>query len=216
MPKLTWTFRVCVPLGVLLLVPALWIIVWGVRMRTAFHRERVTPLTTVECDLSKAGTIEFPVRVDYSRGHGFRLLMEFKERPPGREEEHAWLYGLTGVARVKTGPFDHDYPSPVDGSFSAPPLRANSYFIAKVTGSPPGDYVLSFDVVTGASALENVPHRLVVMNDVCGCEMVGVFVGHVIGVGGSLIGVCLLVAGFTSRTNAASDARANASSEPEA
>jgi len=58
----------------------------------------------------------------------------------------------------------------VNNSFaSGPDGRA----LARLPGSPPGEYQVRVVVTDGARGLAGVPHRLVVMNDVCGCELMG-------------------------------------------
>lgn len=147
-------------------------IVENVRAKRVFERERDRVLAELDCDLSEAGEHVLPVRVDYRYGHGLKLLVLGPPRPEIEYEPTPWLKGLQGVAGLDRAPFESTTGVRllVNNSFaSGPDGRA----LARLPGSPPGEYQVRVVVTDGARGLAGVPHRLVVMNDVCGCELMG-------------------------------------------
>lgn len=196
--RLSWTFWVCVPIGLGLIGVAALVVTWGQGLRHDFDRERVTPLAVVECDLSRPGAWEFPVRVEYPAGHGLKLLVEGPAPMRQAWETENWLQGLAGEVTVLSGPFVPEKPVPLMEyvSFASGP---DSRAIVRVWGSPPGEYRLRLTVTRGAAGLAGVGHRLLIFNDVCGCELLAVFWGDVIAAGMGLAGLTLGAIGVAAR-----------------
>lgn len=198
MPRYSWKFWVCAPLALVCFGFAAKLIYWGISIRSAFERERVTPLTTFDCDLSKQGSHDIPVTVTYPAGHGFKFIVD---GPPASVEppnDEPWLAGLAGTANIAEGPWGASEPMELlEGcSFASGP---DSRAIVRVYGSSPGKYTLRLRVDSGAPALAGVPHRLVIFNDVCGCETLGAFFGNIIAAGSIGAGLILGIAGVVLR-----------------
>jgi hypothetical protein len=190
--RLSWTFWVCVPIGVGLIAVAAWVVITGELMRRNFKHERVTPLAGFDCDLSKPGEWELPVTVTYPYGHGLKVIVEgpaVTSKQPWEPEP--WLEGLEGTIGPAEGPCAADGPKRLM-EFLSFNSGADSRAIVRTYCSDPGKTVLRLSVTRGAEKLAGVPHRVVVYNDVCGCELLGVFWGDVlsagVGVGGLVVG----------------------------
>lgn len=172
-------------------------IVGSVQARRAFQLERDRPLAELDCDLSEAGEHVLPMRVDYPYGHGLKLLVIGPPRPEIEYEPAPWLKGLQGVAGLDAAPFESSTGVRLleNNSFaSGPDGRA----LARLPGSPPGEYRVRVVVTRGASGLAGVSHRLVVLNDVCGCELMGPGVLVLGSLVGASVGVALGVWSFVS------------------
>lgn len=179
------TFLICMALAIMLFAPAAWLVIAGVRLRRDFEHEQITPLAGVAADLSKPGTIDVPLRVTYPAGHGFKVLIKGPPSTPNANEMEPWLQGLEGTIAVVSGPYVPEAPTEL-GPWHGYASGFDSCAIARIYGSSPGDYVLRLDVTAGAPALKDRPHKVVIMNDVCGCETLGVFWGNALA---ALIGV---------------------------
>jgi hypothetical protein len=190
--RLTATFWIAMPIAVVAIGFALRIVLWGVGMHRAFDHERVTPLATVACDLSKVGEYDIPINVTYPYGHGFKLLVEGPAQVSKEAwEPEPWLAELNGAVQVASGPYVPEAPVELMKylSFASGP---DSRAIVRVYGSSPGEWLLRLRVTAGAKGLEGVPHKIVIYNDVCGCELLAAFYGFVLAGG---LGVLGLVAG---------------------
>ncbi len=157
-------------------------------MRSGLARERVTPLCVIECDLSQPSEFQAQFRLDYPYGHGFKLLVDGPSRTPDRNEAEPWLDGLQGrvlttrltmsnEGEERVGLRSADLLPDWLGFASGPDSRA----LARLPAGDPGLYQLEISITRGASALAGTPHRLIVMNDVCGCELMAGFISLVIG-----------------------------------
>lgn len=189
---------ICLPVGTVLIAIAGWLVLSGIRLRRAFEHERVTPLVELPIDLSNALTIEIPVHVSYPAGHGFKLLIKGPPTTPETFEPEPWLDGLTGTVTVVAGPEIPEQPSQLNtwqGYASGP----DSCAIGRVYGSTCGDYILRLEVSHGAAALEHARHKLVIMNDVCGCELLGVFWGNFLAVPLTIFALAALGIAFSSQ-----------------
>lgn len=161
-----WAF---ITAAVIALVLAGTFVVLCTGVRREYEQEAVTPLAVVECDLSEPMEIRIPLTVRYDGGHGLKVLVD---GPPYVERGHepaSWLGGLAGIAAYERAPFQYTEAVRLMRwlSFaSGPDPRA----IVRMPGSPPGEYVILLTVTSGAPGLSDQTHRVIVMNDVCGCE----------------------------------------------
>lgn len=194
--KWSCTFLICMPIAFVLFVPAAWLVISGVRLRRDFEHERNTPLAEMSADVSKPGTIEIPVRVTYPAGHGFKVLIKGPLTTPDANEMEPWLQGLEGTIAVVSGPYVPAAPSEL-GPWHGYASGFDSCAVARIYNSPPGNYLLRLEVSKGAPALQSSPHKLAIMNDVCGCELLGVFWGNLIAVALTIFGLAALGVGFS-------------------
>lgn len=168
-------------------------------MRSGLARERVTPLCVIECDLSRASEFQAQFRLDYPHGHGFKLLVDGSNGTSDRFEPERWLGSLQGRVVVTRLVSDSDGELakgwravellPGNTSFASGP---DSRALARLPAGRPGVYKLDFSITAGAAELAATPHRLIVMNDVCGCELMAGFISLVVGLGLGALGLIAL------------------------
>lgn len=160
----------------------------GREMTQEFERQRTTPLATLNYDLSNPGEYDIPVSVNYSAGHGFKVLVIGLPQTPDRFEPEGWLDELAGSIATITGPFGPHEPMPLMAAYSFA-SGWDSRGIVRLPDSSEGKHMLHLSITHGAPALTGVPHQLVIYNDVCGCELIGVFFGNIIALGLAIAGL---------------------------
>ncbi len=202
MLKLSRTFWIATPLALIAIGLGAFIYTSGRDLTQNFERERTTPLTTFQCDLSSSGEYDIPVHVNYSGGHGLKVLVVGPPQTPGRYELEPWLNDLKGSVTTISGPFGPHEPMDLSYqySFASGP---DSRGIVRVPDSSKGDHVLHLSITHGAPALIGVPHQLVIYNDVCGCELLAVFYGNIIALALAIAGLVSAIIAIAFRKPAA-------------
>lgn len=189
--KLSLTFWIAAPLSLAAFGLGVSFVLSGIRIQSGFEHEQANALATVQCDLSKPGEYDVPVKVVYPHGHGFKILVDGPAQKPGRYQPEPWLDGLAGEVGVVSGPFGRGHPVTLRDESVSFVSGPDSRAIARVYDSTRGDYTLHLTITHGAPALTGVPHRLVIYNDVCGCELMGVLIGNVIAAALGVVGLVL-------------------------
>lgn len=191
MKKLSLTFWITAPIALAALGLGVSFVRAGMRIQSGFEHEQAHALATLQCDLSKPGEYDVPVKVVYPHGHGFKVLVDGPAQTPERYEPEPWLDGLAGDVAVVSGPFGRGSPVHLLNQYLSFASGPDSRAIARVYDSTRGDYTLHLTIAHGAPALTGVPHRLVIYNDVCGCELMAVFFGNVIAAALGIVGLAL-------------------------
>lgn len=141
-----------------------------------FDAERVRVLAFVSEDLTRPGTYAVEFESEYRFSHGF-FLAAVAPAPglPGpskshlasfaaRASLHGVSHGLADQPNVELVPSDNKGWG--DGS-------AGTAFSPTLGNGSRGRYALTVTVDKPASELQQLPHRLVVYDSVCGCETLG-------------------------------------------
>lgn len=168
----------CFVLATALIALGVYIVRGCWERRVAFEHERDTPLGEFDCDLSKPGEHDFDVSVRYPSGHWLRLELAMTPSTTNKDELTDRLAMLNAGVEMRFTPDEHSFSDsePFDCTreridWTILEMRDGSVVLDRLNGTPPGKYHLHLTVRKGAPGLASVPHRLVVMNDVCGCEL---------------------------------------------
>ncbi|MBY0311840.1 MAG: hypothetical protein K2W85_07205 [Phycisphaerales bacterium] len=171
-----------------LIITGAWFFYAGQQIAWGFDHQRAHPLAILDCDLSKPSEFTIPLRVDYPYGHGFILSVDGPPRTSERGTPEPWLAGLRGIAVTESARYGSGNPEQLNDGHSA---WIDSNSIVKLGGSPKGDYIIRVVVTDGAPQLASIPHRIVVMNSVCGCELISAHVLRIIGGAVAILGLII-------------------------
>ena len=155
-----------------------WSVLWPVEKITTergFRHALAEPIGVMNCDLSKPGTASCGVSIDYPYGHGLKLIVDGPAKThPADYGSELWLNGLRGSAVVIGGSPYAEEPRPLMGDLSFASGPDSAAIVRLYPGVRDAACTVKLDIERGAPALAGVSHRVLILNDVCGCELIGV------------------------------------------
>lgn len=170
---------------------------WCLKLRRDFEHELVTPLAEFDCDVSQPSEVRLSFPVRYMAGHGLELYAAGPKTipTPKQSEKSSPVRSLEGQiitvfrpnADTPPGYPETSETSELSESFAECRPSEHGRFLATMPGSPPGDYTLTISINGASSTTDPRPIHFVVMNRVCGCELLATLYGWVLAGGSTLL-----------------------------
>jgi hypothetical protein len=181
-------------LGLVFEVFACVISLWGLGVTWAYKEESERVLADIPADLSVAGEYRTTVRVDYPSGHGLKLQLALPWSTPTDIED--CFKTLRATARLARSPWGTVHVPTTLAPHTQFASGPDALGLARLPGSPPGEYEIIVTVAQGAESLRDRYSHLLVRNDVCGCECMPAKIGFVPAGCSAAMGLTLLGIGI--------------------